>query len=163
MSVIDYWYQRHLKGTVSIYRPIDQFLQQIAHDVDYMKPEPTDSIILTVHNQGGIIKNILKGIEDNTEGDYELIVILDGCTDNSQDEVVSYLQDCEIDNKTIINTDNIFENRANNVGLKLAQGKYAIIVQDDQLIKERDGTHGCTNPLRHSMMCLQSRQEQHTT
>ena len=106
----DYWYERHLKGTVSIYRPIDQFLQQIHEEVDYMKPEPTDSIILTVHNQGGMIDRILKGIEDNTEGDYELIVILDGCTDNSQEVVVDYLQNSEIENKTIINTDNIFEN-----------------------------------------------------
>ena len=133
----DYWYERHLKGTVSIYRPIDQFLQQIHEEVDYMKPEPTDSIILTVHNQGGMIDRIIKGIEDNTEGDYELIVILDGCTDNSQEVVVDYLKNSEIENKSIINTDNIFENRANNVGLKLAQGKYAIIVQDDQLIKEK--------------------------
>ena len=44
----DYWYERHLKGTVSIYRPIDQFLQQIYEEVDYMKPEPTDSIILRI-------------------------------------------------------------------------------------------------------------------
>ena len=44
------------------------------------------------------------------------------------------------------------------MGLKLAQGKYAIIVQDDQLIKERGWNTRITNPLRHSMMCLQSRQ-----
>ncbi len=133
----DYWYERYKKGGVPIYRPIDKFLQDIEDNVDYLKPEPTDSIILTVHNQENIIPQILKGIEDNTEGNYELIVICDGCTDGSQDEVVKYLQDSEIDNKTVVNTDDIFENRANNVGLKLAQGKYAIIVQDDQLIKEK--------------------------
>ena len=133
----DYWYERYKKGGVPIYRPIDKFLQDIVDNVDYLKPEPTDSIILTVHNQERIIPQILKGIEDNTEGSYELIVICDGCTDGSQDEVVKYLQDSEIENKTVVNTDDIFENRANNVGLRLAQGKYAIIVQDDQLIKEK--------------------------
>ena len=45
------------------------------------------SIILTVHNKGWLIDKVIQGIKDNTVGEYELIVVVDGCTDNS-DEVV---------------------------------------------------------------------------
>ena len=40
---------RDIARTVSIYRPIDQFMVQVIDQVDYIKPELTDSIILTVH------------------------------------------------------------------------------------------------------------------
>ena len=132
----DYWYDRYKKGAVPIYRPIDRYLEEIVDQVDYLKPEPVDSIVLTVHNQGEIIDRIIQGIEDNTEGEYELITVLDGCTDNSEEVVTKYLKNSDITH-TIVHTDNIYENRANNVGLKFAQGKYAIIVQDDQLITEK--------------------------
>ena len=133
----DYWYERYKKGGVPIYRPIDKFLQEIEDNVDYLKPEPTDSIILTVHNQEGLIPTVLKGIEDNTEGDYELIVVVDGCTDQSQQVIVEYLSNSDIEEKTVINTPDIYENKANNVGLRMAQGKYATIIQDDQVITEK--------------------------
>ena len=133
----DYWYERYNKGGVPIYRPIDKFLQEIEENVDYLKPEPTDSIILTVHNQEGLIPTVLKGIEDNTEGNYELIVVVDGCTDDSEGVIFRYLKDSTIENKTLIKTDDIYENKANNVGLKIAQGTYATIIQDDQVITEK--------------------------
>ena len=137
----DYWYERYKKGGVPIYRPIDKFLQEIEDNVDYLKPEPTDSIILTVHNQEGLIPTVLKGIEDNTEGNYELIVVVDGCTDDSEGVIFRYLKDSTIENKTLIKTDDIYENKANNVGLKIAQGTYATIIQDDQVITEKGLEH----------------------
>ena len=133
----DYWYERYKKGGVPIYRPIDKFLQEIEDNVDYLKPEPTDSIILTVHNQEGLIPTVLKGIEDNTEGDYELIVVVDGCSDRSEEVITDYLKNSEITSNSVINTPDIYENKANNVGLRIAQGKYATIIQDDQVITEK--------------------------
>ena len=41
------------------------------------------SIILTVHNKDYLIKSVIEAIYQYTVGDYELIVVLDGCTDNS--------------------------------------------------------------------------------
>ena len=133
----DYWYERYQKGAVPVYRPIDKFLQDIVENVDYLKPQPTDSIILTVHNQAELIPEVLKGIEENTVGEYELIVVVDGCTDNSQDVVVDYLNNSTIKEKTVVNTPDLFETKANNTGLKLSQGKYVIIVQDDMIIREK--------------------------
>ena len=117
----DYWYERYKQGTVSIYRPIDQFMVQVIDQVDYIKPELTDSIILTVHNQEEIIPQVLKGIEDNTEGDYELIVVIDGCTDKSEEVILKYVRESTLKDKTtFLETPDVFETKANNVGLKYA-------------------------------------------
>ena len=42
------------------------------------------SIILTVHDKDWLIDKVLNSIYENTEGEYEVIVVLDGCTDNSE-------------------------------------------------------------------------------
>jgi len=125
----DYWYER---GNAGYGREIDKFL------IDIKPDEVVDSIVLTVHNQEGVIKKVLAGIENNTEGNYELIILLDGCTDNSEKDVLDYVNSSSLKYKTEIKyTDNIFENRANNIGLKECTGKYVTIVQDDQVINEK--------------------------
>jgi len=90
------------------------------------------SIILTVHNKDYLIENVIRGIYENTVGDYELIVVLDGCTDNSASVVESVVND----KTTVIETPDVFETKANNAGLKFAEGDYAIIVQDDIIVRE---------------------------
>lgn len=133
----DYWYDRYKEGSVSVYRPIDNFLVENQDKVDYLKPEPTDSIILTIHNQEKLIPQVLKGIEDNTVGEYELIVVFDGCTDNTEKVVQDYLEQSDLGDRAFcINTPDVFETKANNSGLKESIGKYVIIVQDDMIIKE---------------------------
>ena len=63
---------------------------------------------------------------------------MDGCTDNSEKDVLDYVNSSSLKYKTDIKyTDNIFENRANNIGLKECTGKYVTIVQDDQVINEK--------------------------
>ncbi len=127
----DYWYER---GAVGYGREIEKFLI----DIRPGENEIVDSIVLTVHNQEGVIKDILAGIENNTTGKYELVIVLDGCTDNSEKDVLEYVNNSSLKSKTIIKyTDNIYENRANNVGFKECSGKYVTIVQDDQLINEK--------------------------
>ena len=133
----DYWYERYFKGQAQLYRPIDTFMVQIKDNVDYLKSKVVDSILLTTHNQQGVIKDVLNGIEKNTIGDYELVVVFDGCTDDTEKDALDFINQSSLKDKTIIkHTDNIFENRANNVGLKQCTGKYVTIVQDDQVILE---------------------------
>ena len=93
------------------------------------------SIILTVHNKGWLIDKVIQGIKENTVGDYELIVVVDGCTDDSEKVVVDNVKD--IKNYTILFADNVFETKANNIGLREAIGDKVIIVQDDMLIMEK--------------------------
>lgn len=95
------------------------------------------SIILTVHNKEWLIQSVIDGIIKNTNGHYELIIVIDGCTDNSEKVLSDSLLRSSINYK-FIHAPNVFETTANNLGMKAAQGNKIIIVQDDMIIKEKD-------------------------
>ena len=93
------------------------------------------SLILTIHNKEFLLPKVLEGIKQNTTGSYELIVVLDGCSDNSAQIVYDYYN--KFDRIKIFETPDVFETKANNVGLKNSSGKYCTIIQDDMIINER--------------------------
>lgn len=101
------------------------------------------SVILTIHNgerfyKDGkfLLERVIEGIIQNTTGDYELLCMLDGCTDNSDKIVQKYVEDCKHINIRPIVTPDIFELRTNNEAFKASKGEYVIVVQDDQIVKE---------------------------
>ena len=99
-----------------------------------------NTIILTVHNKENSICTILEKLIKNTSNNtVKLIIILDGCTDKTEAKIKNYL----FLNKTILDieiilTDDIWETKANNIGLKKVITKYATIVQDDMLILQNN-------------------------
>lgn len=95
------------------------------------------SIILTVHNKDWLIGKVIDGIINNTKPPYELIVVLDGCSDNSQDVVWDKLTQTSVDWKLLYAPD-VFETKANNIGLKVASGDRVIIIQDDIIVNEKN-------------------------
>lgn len=98
-----------------------------------------DSIVLTVHNKAWLIRDVIERIFNFTSSNVELILIFDGCTDNSE-----FIAETTIKTKPKnfsikkTTTPDIFETKANNVGLKMSTGDNIIIVQDDMLIDEHD-------------------------
>ncbi len=100
------------------------------------------SINLTIHNKAHLLPKVLEGIIKNTTGKYELIVVLDGCTDNSESELLKFMHDKNwpTGHETIFckvfYENNVFETRANNTAAKNSKGDYIIIIQDDQIITE---------------------------
>lgn len=100
------------------------------------------SIVLTVHNKGWMIKDVMDSIYKYTVGEYELIIVLDGCSDNSEQIVLSNIKD----NTKILYADNVFETKANNIGLKKSQGEKVIIVQDDMIINEYSWNENLSKP-----------------
>lgn len=93
------------------------------------------SIILTVHNKEWLIGNVIDSIFNTTVGNYELLIVIDGCTDNTESVVLEILKNKNINYKLFF-APNVFETKANNIGLKNASGDKVIIVQDDMIIKE---------------------------
>ena len=77
------------------------------------------SLILTVHNKDWLIGEVIRRIRKNTICNYELIVVLDGCTDNSEAIVFDSIDN---DNTKVIYTPDVFETKANNAGLRMASG-----------------------------------------
>jgi len=101
------------------------------------------SILLTVYNKETIIKDIFWAMIQNTSDKVkEIIIVLDGCTDESENILKKFIAEkLTVNIEGVIKfiyTDNINETRANNVGLKSSICDYTIIVQDDCLIMEQD-------------------------
>lgn len=99
-----------------------------------------NTVILTVHNKEKTIGRILEKLIKNTSNKTtKLIIILDGCTDETSNKIKNFFKF----NKTfieveIILTDDIWETKANNIGLRKVQTEFATIVQDDMLILEKN-------------------------
>jgi glycosyltransferase involved in cell wall biosynthesis len=98
----------------------------------------TVSCVLTTHNKENLIEAVCFGIINNvSELTKELIIVFDGCNDNTEPIVKNILKDSNLNIKYIY-TDDIFELKANNEGLKNVTSDYVILIQDDMIIKEKD-------------------------
>lgn len=98
------------------------------------------SVIVCIFNKEAIIERIIKSLFTNSsELVKEYIFVLDGCTDNSPNIVINMIKDIPSNTKhKIIFTDDVFEIRSNNVGMKNASQKYVCILQDDMEIIEKN-------------------------
>ena len=133
----DYWYERNQQSGFTMNRPVDQYMKQIEENCPYANHNSIKhSLILTVHNKEWLIEKVVKGITDNTTGNYELIFVFDGCEDNSAGVALNAADGAGIDYK-VLTAPNVFETKANNIGLKEATGDLAIIIQDDMVIEEK--------------------------
>ncbi len=98
-----------------------------------------NTIILTIHNKEGTILRILRGLTNTLSVDTaRIIVILDGCTDTTKNIVELFIRSSV--NRfafDVISTDDIWETKANNIGLRMVDTPYATLVQDDMLLKEK--------------------------
>jgi O-antigen biosynthesis protein len=95
------------------------------------------SINLTVHNKDFLLLDCLERIKKYTTGKYEIVIVLDGCTDLSLSITDQFISD----NKDLlikkIEAPNVFETKANNLAAKNSNGEYIAIIQDDMLINEK--------------------------
>jgi len=100
------------------------------------------SIVMPVHNQELIIDRILYGIYKNSsEYVKELILILDGCTDNTKVLVENFLEKHNKNNRFNVKlfiTPNIFEVKSCNIGFKNSTCPWIVNLQDDIEITEKD-------------------------
>lgn len=104
------------------------------------------SLILTIHNKEFLLEKVLQGIQENTVGSYELNIILDGCSDKSEEIIFNYKN--KFDKINIFYADNVFETKANNIGLKNSSGDYCTIIQDDMIIKEHGWNERMLDPFK---------------
>ena len=94
------------------------------------------SLNLTVHNKSFLLPEVLSGIKNNTTGNYEIIFVLDGCTDSSLQMVEYFCMNNPRIKTKILEAPDVYETKANNLALKNSTGNYAIIIQDDQIITQ---------------------------
>lgn len=82
------------------------------------------SIIIPVYNQADKLSQCLVSILKQSYGDYEIIIVNDGSTDNFKEVAKNY-------NFKIINQENKGSNVARNRGAKEAQGEYLLFCDAD--------------------------------
>ena len=97
----------------------------------------TVSIVLTVHDQEALIPRVVTNILKNrSEFAKELIVVFDGCTDGSEPAARAVLKTAQRIKIVTDHAADVFETKANNIGLKKSTCDYVVLIQDDMVIDE---------------------------
>lgn len=106
------------------------------------------STILTVFNQQDIIKIVVESILKNISYlTTEFIIVFDGCTDNSEAITRSVTSSAREDLKIkYLYAPDVFEVKANNLGLKAATNPFSLLIQDDMVIEEEDFDYRLLKP-----------------
>lgn len=99
----------------------------------YKKFNPLVSIILPAFNRAALLPRAIGSVFQQTEKNFELIVIDDGSTDNTFDVINSYIKSNE--NIRYVKQQNMKLPIALNVGIKLSAGKYITFLGSDDEYK----------------------------
>lgn len=93
------------------------------------------SVIVPVYNVEKYIINCIESIINQDYKDFELILVNDGSTDNSEKIIKDYLKDKNI-NWQLINKENGGQSSARNAGLKASKGDYISFIDSDDVISK---------------------------
>ena len=106
------------------------------------------SIVLTIHNKEFLVDRVLRSILTLTTGDYELVIVFDGCSDKSEEKSLRILKQFPSLKYKIIHTPDVHETKANNAGMRICTGDYLVIVQDDMIVNEHGWNERLSKPLK---------------
>ena len=82
------------------------------------------SVIIPAHNSAGYIEKALQSVKSQEFKDYELIVVCDRCTDDTEKIAQQY-------GARTISVDYGLDGMARNVGIDVAQGDWILFMDDD--------------------------------
>jgi len=97
-------------------------------------------VVLPVFNQENIIEKNIDSIVKNMDGNFEIIIILDNCVDNTKQIVLDYFNSnsfSKISNIIVIEQSTpVFETTCDNIGFVLSSGKFIVEIQADMEMTE---------------------------
>ena len=120
----------------------------------YNKGDIVYSIITPVYNQEDIIVENIKSFITHTLNNYEIIIILDSCSDNTKKNLLDFIKDYNNINKYLIQiriletNEPLFETKCDNIGFKMANGQYLLEIQADMKMTERGYNIQLTKPFK---------------
>src|SRR5437879_999756 len=97
-----------------------------------MSESPTVTIVTATYNRSEVLKHAIRSVLGSTLSDWELLVVGDGCTDDTELCVTSF-------GDPRIRFVNLPKNTGgqsapNNLGMELARGRYIAFLNHDDLI-----------------------------
>jgi glycosyltransferase involved in cell wall biosynthesis len=112
------------------------------------------SVVMPIYNQADIIVDHLKSVLMNTLHNFEIILILDYCFDNTEQNVIEFFD--TLDNApenlisvTIFKNDTpLFETKCDNIGFKHSRGIYCLEIQADMKMTEMGYNLHLTKPFK---------------
>lgn len=91
------------------------------------------SIIVPIYNSARYIERCLNSIISQTYLDWELILVNDGSTDNSEEKILPYLNDGRI---RLFSKENGGVSRARNYGIHKSKGEYVLFLDSDDWLAD---------------------------
>lgn len=92
---------------------------------------PLVSVYITNHNYGKYIAQAIESVLQQSMGDFEVIIIDDGSTDNSREIIEEYATDPKV---RVIFQKNKGLNVTNNIAMRAASGKYIMRLDADDFL-----------------------------
>ena len=102
--------------------------------------DPLFSVVMPIHNQAPRIHQILNSVVDMTLGTYELLLIVDGCTDDTLARVQEWIAGLDRPSRLrrielLVNPPpGKFETSCDNQGFRMATGTYLVELQADMKV-----------------------------
>lgn len=90
------------------------------------------SVIIPAYNYGRFLTETLNSVQNQTEQDFECIVVDNGSTDNTAEVVQPFLSDPRF---RYLKQENLGVSAARNTGLQLAKGEYIQFLDADDLLE----------------------------
>lgn len=113
------------------------------------------SIVIPVYNQESIIVENLESIIEKTRGNFEIIIILDFCFDQTENNLMKYIESYQniITNFiqiTIFKNEEkpLFETKCDNIGFNNSVGKYCLEIQSDMKMTQYGYNLELTKPFK---------------
>ena len=97
---------------------------------------PKVSIIVPVYNTENYVEKCLQSLAKQTMQDFEIIVVNDGSTDNSETTIKKFIEEHQTLKITYLRKENGGLASARNYGMKYAKGKYLSFIDSDDYIEE---------------------------
>lgn len=121
--------------------------------MDYCSGPVDYSVVMPVHNKESIIRQNLAALNECIKGTYEIILILDSCTDNSSAMVLDYFRGLTgpigLVRVIVIESDvPLFETVCDNIGFRLGQGKWLLEIKADMKMTEPGFNLRLTTPFQ---------------
>jgi glycosyltransferase involved in cell wall biosynthesis len=97
------------------------------------KPEILVSVVVPIHNIEDKLDNLLKWLPCAIELGFEVILVCNGCLDNSFKLLETFLNSTSSENTKLLEIKEVGPGQARNTGLKMSSGKYTVFWDADDL------------------------------